>query len=102
MIKNLNYWAQPKRISGSIYNFPSKDYVIPEPYGCVLNISPWNYPFNLALVPTIGAVAAGNTVVIKPSEHSPEINKILVNHKNSIFIHYIYSQILILLFYRVD
>tara|TARA_B100001059_G_scaffold81637_1_gene79655 strand:+ start:878 stop:2254 length:1377 start_codon:yes stop_codon:yes gene_type:complete len=78
MIKNLNYWAQPKRISGSIYNFPSKDYVIPEPYGCVLNISPWNYPFNLALVPTIGAVAAGNTVVIKPSEHSPEINKILV------------------------
>ncbi|MAD11345.1 MAG: aldehyde dehydrogenase [Flavobacteriaceae bacterium] len=78
MIKNLNYWAQPKRISGSIYNFPSKDFVIPEPYGCVLNISPWNYPFNLALVPTIGAVAAGNTVVIKPSEHSPEINKILV------------------------
>ena len=78
MIKNLNYWAKPKRISGSIYNFPSKDYVIPEPYGCVLNISPWNYPFNLALVPTIGAVAAGNTVVIKPSEHSPEINKILV------------------------
>ena len=78
MIKNLNYWAKPKRISGSIYNFPSKDYVIPDPYGCVLNISPWNYPFNLALVPTIGAVAAGNTVVIKPSEHSPEINKILV------------------------
>ena len=78
MLKNIDYWTRPKRVSGSIYNFPSKDYVIPDPFGCILNISPWNYPFNLALVPVVGAVAAGNTVVIKPSEHSPETNKILI------------------------
>ena len=78
MLKNIDYWTRPKRVSGSIYNFPSKDYVIPDPFGCILNISPWNYPFNLALVPVVGAVAAGNTVVIKPSEHSPETNKILM------------------------
>ena len=77
MIKNIGYWAKPKRVSGSIYNFPSKDYIIPRPYGCVLNISPWNYPFNLALAPLVGAVAAGNTVVLKPSEHSPNTSQLL-------------------------
>ena len=42
MINNIGYWSKPKRVSSSIYNFPSKDYIIPKPYGCVLNISPWN------------------------------------------------------------
>jgi|TARA_B110000263_G_C15309654_1_gene512352 aldehyde dehydrogenase (NAD+) len=78
MVKNIGYWAKPKRVPGSIYNFPSRDYIIPKPFGCVLNISPWNYPFNLALVPLVGAVAAGNTVVLKPSEHSPNTSKILI------------------------
>jgi aldehyde dehydrogenase (NAD+) len=77
MINNIGYWSKPKRVSGSIYNFPSKDYIIPKPYGCVLNISPWNYPFNLALAPLVGAVASGNTVVLKPSEHSPNTSQLL-------------------------
>ena len=70
MIKNLEEWSQPRRISASVFNFPSKDYLIPEPFGCALQISPWNYPFQLSLATLIGAVAAGNTVVLKPSEHA--------------------------------
>ena len=76
MVKNLKYWSHPKRIPGSIYYFPSKDYIIPRPFGCVLSISPWNYPFQLGLCPIIGAVAAGNTVTLKPSEHSPKTSEI--------------------------
>ena len=77
VIKNLSFWAKPKRITGKWLNFPSKDWIIPEPYGSTLHIAPWNYPFQLALNPLIGAVAAGNTVVLKPSEHAPQTAKIL-------------------------
>ena len=77
MLKNLSFWSSPKRVSGSIYSFPSKDYILPSPYGCVLNISPWNYPFQLAMSPLIGAIAAGNTCVLKPSEHSPNTSLII-------------------------
>lgn len=81
VIKNLRTWSKPKRIPGSWLNIPSKDWIFPEPYGVTLNIAPWNYPFQLALNPIIGAVAAGNTVVLKPSEHAPKtasiLNKIL-------------------------
>ncbi len=79
MLKNINYWSQPKRVSSSIYSFPSKDYIVPSPFGCVLNISPWNYPFQLAMSPVIGAIAAGNTVVLKPSEHSPKTSLVIKN-----------------------
>tara|TARA_B100001250_G_scaffold284860_1_gene246933 strand:+ start:42 stop:1415 length:1374 start_codon:yes stop_codon:yes gene_type:complete len=77
MINNLKKWSKPKRISSSLINFPSKDYLIPEPYGNILMISPWNYPFQLSLTPLIGAVAAGNTVVLKPSESSSNTSKII-------------------------
>ena len=70
MISNSGKWSKIKKISPSIINFPSKDYILPEPYGVTLHISPWNYPFQLSLGPLIGAVAAGNTVILKPSEHS--------------------------------
>ena len=69
-LSNLNSWTKTKRVSGSILNYPTKDYLIPEPFGCTLHISPWNYPFQLALNTVIGAVAAGNTVVLKPSEYA--------------------------------
>ena len=69
--KKLKRWSRKKRVGGSIFNFPSKNYLIPEPYGNTLIITPWNYPFQLSLTPLIGAVAAGNTVVIKPSELAP-------------------------------
>ncbi|WP_395063178.1 aldehyde dehydrogenase [Flavobacterium sp.] len=67
-INNINKWAKPKRVAASIFNFPSSDYVLSEPYGSVLIISPWNYPYQLALCPLIAAIAAGNKVVLKPSE----------------------------------
>jgi aldehyde dehydrogenase (NAD+) len=67
-ISNLEKWAKPKRVWPSILNFPSSDYIYSEPYGRVLIIAPWNYPFHLAMSPLIAAIAAGNTVVLKPSE----------------------------------
>lgn len=77
MIKNLERWSLPKRIKSSPLNFPSKDYLLPEPFGLCLQISPWNYPFQLSLATLIGAVAAGNTVVLKPSEHAPKTAALL-------------------------
>ena len=76
-IKNLKKWAKPKRVYPSILNFPSTDYIYKEPYGKVLIISPWNYPFQLALCPLISAVAAGNQVVVKPSELTPKTSEII-------------------------
>lgn len=67
-IKNLSNWAKPKRIFPFVLNIPSSDTIYKEPYGKVLVIAPWNYPFQLALCPVIAAVAAGNQVVVKPSE----------------------------------
>ena len=75
--KKLKRWSRKKRVGGSIFNFPSKNYLIPEPYGNTLIITPWNYPFQLSLTPLIGAVAAGNTVVIKPSELAPNTSSVL-------------------------
>lgn len=77
VLKSLKYWVKPKRVPGNWVNTPSKDWIIPEPYGVTLHIAPWNYPFQLALNPLIGAVAAGNTVVLKPSEHAPKTAEIL-------------------------
>ncbi|MGB0255379.1 MAG: aldehyde dehydrogenase family protein, partial [Flavobacteriaceae bacterium] len=77
VIKNLKYWAKPKRVPGKWLNAPSKDWIVAEPYGLTLHIAPWNYPFQLALNPLIGAVAAGNTVVLKPSEHASKTAEIL-------------------------
>jgi aldehyde dehydrogenase (NAD+) len=89
-IKNLKSWSKPRRVFPSLLNFPSKDYIYKEPYGKVLIISPWNYPFQLALCPLISAFAAGNQVVLKPSELTPKtfeiITKIIekVFHKNQV------------------
>lgn len=69
-IKNLHNWSKPTRIKSSLLNFPSSDYLYAQPYGTVLIIAPWNYPFQLSISPLIGAIAAGNTVVLKPSEHT--------------------------------
>jgi aldehyde dehydrogenase (NAD+) len=76
-IKNIHKWAKPKRVLPSITNFPSTDYIYKEPYGKVLVIAPWNYPFQLAFCPLIAAVAAGNQVVVKPSELTPNTSQII-------------------------
>ena len=76
-IKNLSRWAKPKRVFPFVVNIPSSDYIYKEPYGKVLVISPWNYPFQLALCPVIAAVSAGNQVVLKPSELTPNTAEII-------------------------
>ena len=83
--KNLKALSAPVKVSGSLINFPSQDYIISEPYGNILMISPWNYPFQLALVPLIGAIAAGNTVILKPSESAPHTSKILKGLLSKVF-----------------
>lgn len=76
-LNHIDKWSRPKRITSSLLNFPATAKIYREPYGRVLIISPWNYPFSLAMTPLIGAVAAGNTAVLKPSELSPNTAKIL-------------------------
>ncbi|WP_424197616.1 aldehyde dehydrogenase [Algibacter sp.] len=84
-IKNLKKWAKPKRITASLLTFPSKDYIYKEPYGTVLIIAPWNYPFLLAMEPLIMAIAAGNTVVLKPSELTVNTSKVITAILNNVF-----------------
>ncbi|MBZ4043809.1 aldehyde dehydrogenase [Flavobacterium hibisci] len=76
-IKNIDKWVKPVRVFPSLLNFPSTDFIYKEPYGNVLVIAPWNYPFQLALCPLISAVAAGNKVVLKPSELTPNTAAII-------------------------
>ncbi|MCM5663235.1 aldehyde dehydrogenase [Galbibacter mesophilus] len=76
-IKKINSWARTRSVSASLVNFPSSAKIIKEPYGTVLIIAPWNYPFQLALSPLIGAIAAGNTAVVKPSELTPNTATII-------------------------
>lgn len=75
--KNLPSLAKPQKVFLSLSQFPSSGQIIPCPLGCVLVISPWNYPVLLALAPAIAAIAAGNTVIIKPSEYAPKTAKAL-------------------------
>jgi len=76
-LKKLSGWAKPKRVFPSLLNLPSTDKIYSEPYGTVLIIAPWNYPYQLAMAPLISAIAAGNTVVLKPSELTPNTSALL-------------------------
>lgn len=76
-LKYLKNWAKVKKVKTSLANFPAKSYIISEPFGNVLIISPWNYPFLLTIGPLISAIAAGNTSIIKPSEFSVNTSKII-------------------------
>jgi len=88
-IKHLNKWSKPRKVKSSIINFPSNDFVYSEPYGKVLIISPWNYPFQLAILPVLSAFSCGNTVVLKPSEHTPETSKLVNKIISKIFPSYL-------------
>ncbi len=76
-LKNIDDWSKPKKVKTPLTLFPGKSTVYPDAYGVVLIISPWNYPFQLCLSPLIGAVAAGNRVVIKPSEFAPKTSSVI-------------------------
>jgi aldehyde dehydrogenase (NAD+) len=70
-LKRLDRWARPVRVAANLFNWPARCEIRPEPYGTVLILGPWNYPFQLVMAPLIAAVAAGNCVTIKPSEQAP-------------------------------
>lgn len=84
-IRNLKKWSKQKRVRTNLANFPAKSYIIPEPLGTILVISAWNYPYQIALIPAISAIAAGNTVVIKPSEIPNNTSKVLAQLINTNF-----------------
>ncbi len=77
MLKNLKKWNKPQRVPTPLVTMPAKSQLIPEPLGVVLVIAPWNYPIQLLLVPAAGAIAAGNAVVMKPSEVSAATSTVL-------------------------
>lgn len=76
-IKNLKKWAKPKKVKTPLHAFPSKSYIYKQPFGRVLVISPFNYPFMLTLAPLIGAISAGNVAVLKPSESTLNVAAIV-------------------------
>ena len=76
-LKHISRWMKPESVSGSIAVFPSKSVIYNRPYGTVLVIGAWNYPIHLALMPVIGALSAGNTVILKPSELSSHTSSVL-------------------------
>lgn len=85
IIKNLKKWMKPKKVKTPLFLFKAKSYIYQEPYGQVLILSPWNYPFQLSLVPLIAAVSAGNTVILKPSSSSLNTSKIIKKIINNVF-----------------
>ena len=84
-LKHLKKWLKPQRVKPNLLVFPSIAEIYPDPLGVVLILCPWNYPFALSLMPLIGAIAAGNCVVIKPSEHSPQTSQVIAKILNQHF-----------------
>ena len=85
MIKHVKDWAKPKRVPTSLAHFYSKSHIYQEPYGRVLIIAPWNFPIQLSFVPLVGAMAAGNCVVLKPSELAPYTARVIQQIIESVF-----------------
>ena len=77
IIKNLKKWTEPRKVSTPLVSLPGSSHRIPQPLGVVLVIAPWNYPIQLLMIPVAGAIAAGNAVVMKPSEVSSATSALL-------------------------
>jgi aldehyde dehydrogenase (NAD+) len=84
-LNNLDDWTKPKKIDAPITMLGTRSYIQYEPRGVCLIISPWNYPFSLAVGPLISALAAGNAVIIKPSEITPHVSAVLKKMCDEIF-----------------
>jgi acyl-CoA reductase-like NAD-dependent aldehyde dehydrogenase len=78
-IKHLRSWAKPKSAAVPLEQFPAQGRIYPEPLGVVLIIGPWNYPFNLMISPLIGAIAAGDCALLKPSEMAPQTSRVVAD-----------------------
>lgn len=81
-IKHIKKWSKNKRVKTPLAQFYGTSYKTYEPYGVTLVMSPWNYPFMLSIEPAIGAIAAGNTVIIKPSAYAPHVSHIIFQMMN--------------------
>jgi len=77
IIRNLKKWSGRQRIKTSPVNFPGRSYTVAQPYGQVLILSPWNYPFQLSMIPAVSALAAGNCVVLKVSQKVPNTIEVI-------------------------
>lgn len=83
--RNLHRWSRKKKVTTNLANFPAKSYIIPEPIGVCLVIGAWNYPYQLAFAPAIAALAAGNTVILKPSEIASHTSSLMAQLINTHF-----------------
>ena len=84
-LKHIKKWAKPKRVKTPLTSFKAKSYVLSEPYGVALVMSPWNYPFQLSIVPLVAAISAGNCVVLKPSAYSPATSQLIFDMISELF-----------------
>jgi len=84
-VKNVKKWSKPKKVKTNLVNFPSKSFIIPEPLGNSLIIGAWNYPYQLSLVPVVASMAAGNTIILKPSEMPENTSKAMAKLINNNF-----------------
>ena len=84
-IANVRDWAVREKVPTPIFMYPAKSYIYKEPYGVTLIIAPWNYPFQLLMMPLIGSIAAGNTAILKPSEISSNTAAVLEKMINNAF-----------------
>ncbi len=84
-IKNVSQWSKPQKVTTNLPNQPGTSFIQPEPLGTCLVIGAWNYPYQLSLIPVIAAIAAGNTVILKPSELSAQSSAAMAKLINSNF-----------------
>lgn len=83
--KHLSAWMRPNGVPTPLAQFPAKSFEMTEPYGVVLIMSPWNYPFMLCMEPLIGAIAAGNCCIVKPSAYAPHVSAVLKKMLSAVF-----------------
>lgn len=85
-IAKMKKWTRKKRVSTGIANLPGKSYIVPEPLGVTLIIGAWNYPYQLSFAPAVAAIAAGCTVILKPSEIAPHTASAMAKLVNDNFV----------------
>ncbi|MDD2286052.1 MAG: aldehyde dehydrogenase family protein [Paludibacter sp.] len=84
-VKKIEQWASRKRVPTDLVNLPGRSYILPEPLGVSLIIGAWNYPYQLSFAPAIAAIAAGNTVILKPSELPANTSRLMAEIVNQNF-----------------
>ena len=78
-LRHLAKWSRPKKVHTPLAHFPASSYILKEPYGVVLIMAPWNYPFQLTMNPFIGALGAGNRCILKPSAYAPATSQMIAS-----------------------